>query len=122
MRLSLSLHHREAFGTSEPFWRSYVILTEMNKNLKQKNQEYLVLSIWLLGGLSLVALNYIIIEFVKSVVSSEVFGWTVLFGGPIYLLAIIVMLIMADFLYLVLFLRRLFLGKNNRTKNTVYLP
>lgn len=92
------------------------------KSLKQKNQDYLTLSFWILGGLALVVLNYISLEFIKSVVASEVFGWTALIGGSVYLLAGLMILFMIDALYFILFMRRLFFGTNDKTNNTVYLP
>ena len=91
-------------------------------NLKQKNKDYLRLSIWILIGLALLVVNYITFVFIKSIVASEVFGWTILFGGQIYLLAVMLVLFIIDFIYLILLLRYLFFGKINDTKNTVYLP
>ena len=91
-------------------------------NFKQQNKDYLRLSIWILVGLALVVINYVSLVFIKSIVASEVFGWTILFGGQIYLLAVMLVLFIIDFIYLILFLRYLFFGKINDTKNTVYLP
>ena len=94
----------------------------MNQKFKQRNRDYLMLSIWLVVGLALLILNYLALEFVKSVSQSEVFGWLNLVGGSIYLLAGMMIVFIVDALYIILFLRWIFYSRKHRDQDTLYLP
>lgn len=91
------------------------------KNLKRSNHNLVILSLWLIGVFTLVILNYITLELIMSVAKSEIFAWSSLVGGSIYLMAGLMLLFTLDVLYLVLFLRWIFFSKE-KSNNTVYLP
>ena len=90
---------------------------------EQKQHDKLILTIWLIAGVALVALNYFSFGFIAAASQLEVMGWLNLFGGSIYLLAGLMMLFTLDALYVLLLLRWIFFSRKHRGKDsTLYLP
>ena len=98
------------------------------KKPDNKTNTYLVLSLWLLVGFLLVIVNFVTIDFIKSVNSSEVAVLLNLVGFSIFELAGLMIIILGDLLYIVLFMKWIFIGRkqikkmNVKNKGAIYLP
>ena len=88
----------------------------MNK-VDKKTRNYLVLAMWLLVGLLLVIGTYTYVAMIQTLNKSEVAGFLNLFGFGVFVLAGMMLLVSFDLLYLVLFLKWIFIGRKQSNNN-----